>query len=85
VALVLGIIAVRRANRGEAGGKGMAIGGIVTGAISIVFGIFIGIFIFTFGLGVVEEMEACLEETGGDQQECQDRLEREITDRFLGD
>jgi hypothetical protein len=30
-------------------------------------------------------MEACLEETGGDEQECQRRLERQITDRFLGD
>jgi hypothetical protein len=31
------------------------------------------------------DLDACLEETGGDQQECQDRLERELTERFQGD
>lgn len=83
VALVLGIVALRRTSRGAASGRGMAIGGIVTGAISIVVGIFIVIFLFTFGFGIVEEMDACMEETGGDQAECQRRLERELTDRFL--
>jgi hypothetical protein len=85
VAVVLGIIALRRAGRGAGSGRGMAIGGIVTGAISIVLGILIAIFLFAFGFGVIEEMEACMEETGGDQAECQRRLESELTDRFLRD
>lgn len=82
VAVILGIIAVRRANRGEASGRGMAIGGIVTGAISIVLGILFLILALVFGMGMFSEMEACLEETGGDQAECERRLEEDLMERF---
>jgi hypothetical protein len=83
-AVVVGIIAVRRANRGEASGRGMAIGGIVTGAISVVLGILIVIALFAFGFGFAGELERCIEETGS-QEVCQERLERELTERFLGE
>lgn len=82
VAVILGIIAVRRANRGEGSGRGMAIGGIVTGAVSIVLGILFLIFALVFGMGMFGEMEACLEETGGDTAECERRLEEDLMDRF---
>jgi hypothetical protein len=36
-ALILGIVALRESNRGEAGGRGMAIAGIVTGAMVCAF------------------------------------------------
>jgi hypothetical protein len=83
-AVVVGIIAVRRTNRGEASGRGMAIGGIVTGAISVVLGILIVIALFAFGFGFAGELERCIEETGS-QAICQERLERELTERFLGE
>ncbi len=85
VAVILGIIALRRAGRYGGQGRGQAIGGIVTGAISVVLGIVFIIFFVSFGSGIYNEMERCLEETGGDDAECQRRLERELTERFLGE
>jgi hypothetical protein len=83
-AVVVGIIAVRRVNRGEATGRGMAIGGIATGAISALLGVLIIIALFAFGIGFAGELERCIEETGS-QQVCQERLERQLRDRFLGE
>jgi hypothetical protein len=83
-AIVVGIVALRRANRGEAGGRGLAIGGIATGAVSVVLGILIVIALFAFGFGFAGELERCIEETGS-QAVCQERLERELTERFLGE
>ena len=37
VAIVLGALTVQKANRGQAGGKGMAIAGIVTGSVGVAF------------------------------------------------
>jgi uncharacterized membrane protein len=82
VAIIIGVIALRRANRGEGSGRGMAIGGIVTGAISLVLAIIGLIVALTFGMGIFSEMEACLEETGGDQAECERRLEEDLMERF---
>jgi hypothetical protein len=42
-ALVLGIVAVRKANQGTAGGKGMAIGGTVLGGVSLVAAIVVNV------------------------------------------
>lgn len=83
VAVVLGIVAVRKVKQGQASGRGMAIGGIVLGAISVVLGIFVVIALFVFGFGFASEFEACVQETGS-QAECQDRLEEQLTDRFIG-
>jgi hypothetical protein len=82
VAVVLGIVAVRRVGRGQASGRGLAIGGIVTGAISVLLGVLIFLALVAFGFGFAGEFERCLEETGS-QQVCQERLERELTERFL--
>ncbi|MEX0835750.1 MAG: DUF4190 domain-containing protein [Nitriliruptor sp.] len=82
-AIVTGIIAVRRTSRGEASGRGLAIGGIVTGAISTLLGVLIVIALIAFGFGFAGELEACIEETGSEAV-CQERLERELRDRFLG-
>ncbi|WP_169786892.1 DUF4190 domain-containing protein [Nitriliruptor alkaliphilus] len=76
VAVILGIVALRRVKRGTGSGRGLAIGGIVLGAISIVM----GVLIFVFFLGIFGELADCLEETGGDSEECQRRL----TEQLLG-
>jgi hypothetical protein len=83
-AIVVGAVALRRAKRGEAGGRGMAIGGIVAGAVSVLLGILIVVALFAFGFGFADELDRCIEETGS-RAVCQERLERELTERFLGD
>jgi hypothetical protein len=83
-AIVVGIIALGRAKRGEAAGRGLAIGGIATGAVSVVLGVLIVVALFAFGFGFADELERCVEETGS-QEVCQERLERELTERFLGE
>jgi hypothetical protein len=83
-AIVVGIVALRRVKRGEAGGRGMAIGGIVAGAVSVLLGILIVVALFAFGFGFADELDRCIEETGS-REVCQERLERELTDRFLGE
>lgn len=44
-AVVLGVLALRKANRGVAGGKGMAIAGTVLGGISLVLSIVVNVFL----------------------------------------
>jgi hypothetical protein len=83
-AIVVGIVALRRVKRGEAGGRGLAIGGIATGAVSVVLGVLIVVALVAFGFGFADELERCIEETGS-QAVCQERLERELTERFLGE
>ena len=50
VAVVLGVIA-----RGKGVGKGLALGGIITGAIGVLFGIILAIFSFAGG-GFIEDI-----------------------------
>lgn len=50
IALVLGLIGRSRAKKGIASGKGIALGGIITGAIGIVLSIAITV-LFTVGIG----------------------------------
>ena len=42
IALILGIIAVRKAKKGLGGGKGLGIGGIITGILGIILGALVG-------------------------------------------
>jgi len=44
-AVILGVVALRKANRGVAGGKGMAIAGTVLGGISLVLSIIVNVFL----------------------------------------
>ncbi len=87
VALVLGIVARKRITRTRAEGGGLAVGGIVTGAIALVLGLAITVGLFVFGQnlfgGAIEDFEACMERTGGDQATCQREVEDNIEDRFL--
>jgi hypothetical protein len=46
VAVLLGILGLMRANRGEADNRGQAVAGLVTGAVALLFGI-----LFTISVG----------------------------------
>ncbi len=80
-AIVLGVMGKRRANRG-AKGNGMAITGLVTGIIGVLAaGLFLvgGEFYRAFS-DDFNEFIRCVEETG-DEERCQEELERRILER----
>lgn len=55
VAVVLGVVALRKVGRGAAGGKGMAIAGTVLGGVSLVAAIIVNIFL---GAAISEAVDA---------------------------
>jgi len=83
LALVLGIIAARRAGRGEAPGRGRAIAGIVTGALGLLLSIAlvaIGASILNSGSG--KSYQQCLQQAGSDQtaqQQCATQFQKSIS------
>jgi uncharacterized membrane protein len=75
VAIVLGILGIRKASKGEATNKGMAITGVVTGGLALLVGalVTIGTIAF-FGSDEFQNLTECLEQAGDDlqaQQDCQ--------------
>ena len=77
-AIVLGFIASSRAKRGEAGGRAMAIIGIITGALGLVLSIAlisIGVSLLNSDSG--QNLQECLEKAGNDQA-AQARCQREF-------
>ena len=83
VAVVLGIIGVRRANRGEATNRGMAIGGIVTGALAVVLAVFILIAVGAFwseNKDEINDLGDCLDQARSSQaeQRCEDRFRDQL-------
>ncbi len=74
VAVVLGIVGIRKASKGQATNKGMAIAGLVTGALGLIASLLVTIFFLTaaddFGSLIdcaanattLEEQEACNEQ-----------------------
>lgn len=84
VAVILGIIARGKVKQG-AGGSGMAIGGIVTGAIAIVIAVLITAALFAFGSTFMGESfsdyNECINETG-DEELCQQQLEDDLFDNL---
>jgi hypothetical protein len=83
VALVLGLVARNRIKKSGAGGNGMAVTGIVTGAVSIAINIAIIAFFVIAGGDFFDEVSTyveCVEETG-DQAECQRQLEEGLLER----
>lgn len=81
VAVVLGIVGIRKASRGEATNKGMAIAGVVTGG----FALFVGA-LFTIGTIALfnsdefQDVFECLQnaETAEEQQACQEQFEQDV-------
>jgi hypothetical protein len=79
VALVLGIVGIRKASRGEATNKGMAIAGVVTGALALLGSIFITI-VFFVAVDEFGSLFECLEQaqTIEEQESCQVQFEQEV-------
>ena len=79
VAVVLGIVALRRVREGAQGGRGLAIGGIVAGGLAIALGIVMTIVFVTIGNAIdgggnqFTDFLDCLEQqaqTGQDLPDC---------------
>ncbi|MFJ8649266.1 DUF4190 domain-containing protein [Streptomyces sp. NPDC093546] len=82
-AIVLGVIAVRRARRGRAAGKGMAITGLVLGALTVVgtaLLIAVGVSVLDSDSG--RDFQACVDkaQTESARQECADDFGRDLSD-----
>ena len=83
VAVVLGIVGLVRANRGQADNRGQAVAGLVTGALALVVGLFlaasIGAF-FATNVNDFRQFGSCLDGARGDQarEACAEQLERNL-------
>ncbi len=89
-AVILGFLARGRCQRGEATNGGVAVSGIVLGAIACVLSLaFVAIWV-VFGLHWFDEVGGrdyvhCLQEAGDDtaaQQQCERQFERRVEDSF---
>ncbi len=83
VAVVLGIVGLRKAKRGEATNKGMAIAGLVTGALAIVIAGLLAFFVGTFlfkNQDQLGNLTECIENatTPEAQQACQEQFEQDF-------
>lgn len=82
VAVILGVLARKKASRGEATNGGIALGGIITGAISVVLAVVVGIFFAAlFSRADVGNLTDCLREANGDQariDQCQRDFEADL-------
>ncbi|HWH35882.1 MAG TPA: DUF4190 domain-containing protein [Acidimicrobiales bacterium] len=79
LALVFGIIGIRKASRGEATNKGMAITGVVTGALALVGALIVSV-VFIFFVDEFNTLVECMEaaETVQEENACQTQFQREF-------
>ena len=83
IAIILGVIALGRVKRGEANNKGVAIAGIVTGAIGLLLTVLVVVGVAAlFNSGDFGSLTECLSEAGNDQaaiDECSREFEDSVT------
>jgi hypothetical protein len=81
VAVVLGIVALGRVRRGEANNRGVAIIGIVAGALAIVIAAG-ALALIISNADEIEDLGDCLEDANTEQErdDCANRFEDEIED-----
>ncbi|MDP9452736.1 MAG: DUF4190 domain-containing protein [Actinomycetota bacterium] len=82
VAVVLGIVGIRKASRGMATNKGMAIAGLVTGGVALLIGAFFTITVV--GLFSSEEFQNLFEctqqaQTAEERQACQEQFQQDFS------
>jgi hypothetical protein len=86
VAVILVIIGLQRARRGEANNGGVAIAGVVLGVLSIIVSIVaISMFAWFFAKSGGGDYVDCLSEAGSDQQavqRCADQFRERVEDEF---
>ncbi len=83
IAIILGVVAVRRASRGLAAGRGRAIAGIILGAL----GLLLGVALVVAGVSILnskqgKNLTSCLKDAGTDQskvQACQTKFRDQTT------
>ena len=79
VAIVLGALGRGRAKRGEASNGGMALAGIITGALGVLLTILVIVGVAAlFSTGEFSNLTDCLQDAGGDQEaidDCQRQFE----------
>lgn len=82
IAIVLGIIALGRVKRGEANNRGMAIAGIITGALGVLLTILVVAGVAAlFNSGEFSNLTECVNDAGGDQaavEECSREFEDSV-------
>jgi hypothetical protein len=90
LAIIFGILGIRRAGRGQATNKGMAISGLVTGIVGLIIGIIVavalGSFLSVFG-GSVNDLKTCLQNAGQDStqiQQCDTQYQQQIQQKIGG-
>jgi hypothetical protein len=80
LAVVFGLVAGRRARRGEAGGQGRAVAGLVTGAIGIVLGaVFLVFYVNLFSSTGFTDLVSCVRDAGQDQakvEQCREQFQQ---------
>ena len=79
VALVLGVVGLRKASRGQATNKNQAVAGVVTGGIALLIGVVVTAASIAF-FDEFQNLTECLAdaETTADEEEC----ERQFEDEF---
>lgn len=89
IAVVLGFVAIAKASKGTAGGRGMAIGGIITGVLSLVVaGIVLAAtvwFVNEVGESSFGDLTSCIIDAGDDQaaiDKCEADFSSQIEDQF---
>ncbi len=83
IAIILGFIASGKAKRGQGGGRGMAIAGIITGMLGVV----VAIGLIALGASLLnsdtgQNLRDCLQDAGSDQAAI-DECERDFQDDLL--
>ncbi len=81
LALVFSILGLKKAKRGEAGGRGLAVGGTVVGGIALALGLLFSItFVALFNNEEFRDLTDCLADadTAADQAACRKLFEQDI-------
>ena len=84
VAVILGVLALGKIKRGEADGRGLALGGIITGALAILITIVvvaIGASFISKNSDNISELNDCVKAAGNNQtavQACRDQFNQQV-------
>ena len=84
VAVILGVLALGKIKRGEADGRGLALGGIITGALAMLLTILLLVTVGSFlseNSDEISELNDCVKAAGNNQtavRACQDRFNEQL-------